>query len=157
MNRNAANKSSSPPVSRRDWFRLKPPTPKPPTPNHDSLGREASTDLQDVPTPDHSHEPTLTDLPPIHEAILGSEQLQELFADIEHHGSNIQLMVRGASRSSAKSSASSVDALRSACKQLLAGTAVKLQIRYAWQQANWIDTIENKSGQYRLVRMQATV
>lgn len=141
--------NSESPVSRRDWFRLNKSSANSPATSHDSLGDKAAPDLKPVSTPEQSHEPTLNDLPPIHEAMISARQIRELFTDIEHHGSEVRLMMRGGAPTN-----QSADALQAACEKILDGSVVKLQIRYTRQQKNWVDTIERKSNAaFRLVRM----
>ena len=81
--------------------------------------------------------------------MISARQIRELFTDIEHHGSEVRLMMRGGAPTNR-----TADALQAACEKILDGSVVKLQIRYTWQQKNWVDTIERKSNAaFRLVRM----
>ncbi|MFT4558047.1 MAG: hypothetical protein ACI92S_003421, partial [Planctomycetaceae bacterium] len=108
-------------------------------------------------------------LPPMREALLSEEQVRQLFADIESLGSDILLMQRSersqrataskatASKATASkataSKATTAEQLRTAQDSLLSGSVPRVQIRYHWEEANWIDTLEGRDDGVRLVRI----
>ncbi|APZ93886.1 hypothetical protein [Fuerstiella marisgermanici] len=144
-------------LSRRAWFRLRPPKPAPePTP---STTREATVGqtapgLAEVAHPPNHDGMDMSELPPMREAILAAEQVEELFADIEQLGTDILLMQR--SSRTAQANVSQADAARNlqvAKTSLLSGGIARVQIRYRWQDTLWIDTLEAKPGGYRIIRI----
>jgi len=158
-------------MSRRDWFRLRPrrtgsDDAKPSgiestlTVNAPNLTMgEVPDRLQPVAHPVNHDGMDLSELPPMREAILSKEQVRQLFSDIESLASNILLMRRSArsqrataSRATA-SKATTAEQLRTAQNSLLSGNVPRVQIRYHWQEANWIDTLEARDVGVRLVRI----
>ena len=97
----------------------------------------------------------LSELPPMCESLLSKEQIEQLFSDIELLASNVLLMQRlpNAQRTSA-SSVASADQLKTVMLSLVAGTIARVQIRYRWEESNWIDTLERSENGFRLVRIQ---
>lgn len=132
-------------LSRRDWFRLRVPKP-----NHDQLGSHQHVGMQPVTEPPNHDGLDLSQLPPVHEAILTADQVRSLFCDLEHQAQHVQLLVRGASTSDTELA----EYLRHTCDQLLAGSIAKIQVRYEWQDARWIDTLELKPDGIRIVRIK---
>jgi hypothetical protein len=152
-------------ISRRDWFRLKPVpavTETPPVnavaasssqPLH-SMG-QAQEGLQPVELPENHGGINLAELPPMRECMLSEEQVRQLFADIVSQASEILLMQRlpNTQRASAPT-LSTPEQLRAAQVSLLSGSVPRLQIRYHWQEVNWIDTLERRADGIRLVRIK---
>lgn len=162
-------------VSRRDWFRLRlrngetqavsecrqvdseipvldpslngsyfqkvPLAPMPAPPNHTGLD--------------------LSQLPPVSEAILDSQELDSLLDDIGQLTTHVSLKHRGLgdrlppqSQPQAPNELDVQGQLELARNGLKSGVLQRLQIRYTWQDASWIDTLETKSPGYRIVRIR---
>ncbi|QDV26203.1 hypothetical protein [Aureliella helgolandensis] len=149
--------TDKPQVSRRDWFRLRVP-PRPDveassTSPQTAIGA-AAAGLQPVPEPVNHDGMDLSQLPPMREAFLSEEQVRQLFSDIETLGSDILLMQRGANAQRATASRATAAAqLRVAQDTLLSGEIRRLQVRYHWQQVDWIDTLEAGQQGVRLIRI----
>jgi hypothetical protein len=151
-------------MSRRDWFRLRPRGAKPETatdtaasePVHavaHSMG-PTPQGLQAIPHPQNLDGMNLADLPPMREAFLCDEQVRQLFADIEAFASEVLLMQRLAGSTHATaSSTSSTEQLGTAQQSLIAGAIARVQIRYRWDDSQWIDTLERRDSGIRLVRI----
>jgi hypothetical protein len=143
-------------ISRRDWFRLSKLHVDPAANQarlRQSIGNQ-SPDLQAVPHPVNHDGMDLSELPPMCEAILTADQVQQLISDIQALASNVLLMQRSPSCKTASASrATTTEQLRNARDALLEGSVPRVQIRYQWQETHWIDTLENRSGKYRLVRI----
>lgn len=135
-------------MNRRDWFRLRTESRKPLLGNGETSEQQPTFSAIEHP-PNHDGM-AMSDLPPMREAMLTSQQVELLCSDIENHGSNIQLMQRG---KSAQTSAHDAPALQSARQALLNGQANKLQIRYRWNDSLWIDTLNTTDDGFRLVRI----
>lgn len=154
--------SNSNTMSRRDWFRLLPRHTESQTEivacetvgtaTH-SMGT-APHGLQAIPHPENHDGMNLAELPPMREAVLSHEQVQQLFADIETLAGDVLLMQRltGSARATA-STISTAEQLRSAQQSLLSGAIPRVQIRYHWNASNWIDTLERRDAGVRLVRI----
>ena len=153
-------------MSRRDWFRLRPrhvvpqassPTDVTEEPTGDSRQHsmgESPNGLQPVAHPENHDGMNLAELPPMREALLSEEQVRQLFSDIEACASDIILMQRSAtSRRATVSNTLTAEQFRIARETLLSGTVSRLQIRYHWQSANWIDTLERREDGVRLIRI----
>lgn len=153
-------------MSRRNWFRLQPRrTPSNETESDDTVNApsrtmgEAPDRLQAIATPVNHDGMDLFELPSMREALLSGEQVRQLFSDIETLGSDILLMQRSsrAQRASASRATASkpttAEQLRTAQDSLLSGKLPRVQIRYHWQEANWIDTLEVRDDAVRLVRI----
>jgi len=153
-------------LSRRDWFRLrlrKPladaATDAAPMDVSRAAQREPSmgqttVGLQDIPHPENHDGLDLSELPPMREAMLSSDQVAQLFADIEALGTDIVLMQRSTRTARATgSAANSSENVRTARTSLLSGSITRLQIRYRWQDKSWIDTLETTADGYRLIRI----
>ena len=149
-------------TSHRDWFRLRLRKslgdPGVQVQLDDSASKrsvgQTAAGLQDIPHPENHDGMDLSELPPMREAVLSSEQVAHLFSDIEALGTDILLMQR-ASRSARAtgSTATSKEQLQLARTSLLAAAITRLQIRYRWQDTAWIDTLEAKPDGYRLIRI----
>lgn len=77
------------------------------------------------------------------EATLTADEVTALFDDIGQLGSEIMLMQRTAGAQ--RADAAKVDAqtqLDAAKTSLLSGSISRLQIRYRWQDQQWIDTLK---------------
>ncbi len=166
--------SDSSKMSRRDWFRLRPqpcrdqsetPTSvaqaEPDLPNDadHSMG-EAPNGLQPIAHPENHDGMNLSELPPMREALLSEQQVQQLFSDIATQATDVLLMQRSARSQRATAAAaatlSTAEQLTTAQKSLLSGSVPRVQIRYHWQAANWIDTLERREDGIRLVRITHT-
>lgn len=149
-------------MSRRDWFRLRPsrddmktPVISVPAPSREPIIGHAQEPLRPMAAPENHGGINLSELPPMCESLLSKEQIEQLFSDIELLASNVLLMQRlpNAQRTSA-SSVASADQLKTAMISLVAGTIARVQIRYRWEESNWIDTLERSDNGFRLVRIQ---
>jgi hypothetical protein len=143
-------------LTRRDWFRLRSRKESVATdnrPEKHSMGQSQES-LQPIANPDNHDGLDLSELPPMREAMLSAEQIRQLFTDIEELADNILLMQRTAQspRAAVAHSTSSVN-LVAARDAILTGQVPRLQIRYRWQNADWIDTLETRESEYRLVRI----
>lgn len=135
-------------ISRRDWFRLR--SPASPSAKQQRLGADPPAGLQSIDEPVNHGGVDLSALPPMHEAILDAQEVAALMNDLEHHATGVQLIARSAGGNTPDHSAK----LSAACKQLLSGNVQKLQIRYHWQDARWIDTLHRQPEGFRLVRIR---
>ena len=150
-----------PHLSRRDWFRLSRSrstssevnTPKETSRPKDEarLGDQSSNGMNPVSEPVNHGGINLSDLPPMREAILGVAEIEALFADLSRFASNVQLIAR---RRNAGADGDHSPRLAEACERLVSGDVRKMQVRYEWQDARWIDTFELQDGGIRLVRIQ---
>lgn len=115
---------------------------------------ETPNGLQAIAHPVNHDGMDLAELPPMREALLSEEQVRQLFSDIESVASDILLMQRSArSQRAAASKVTTEEQLRLAQATLLSGDAPRVQIRYHWQEANWIDTLERRDDGVRLIRI----
>jgi hypothetical protein len=137
-------------MSRRDWFRLRPPAS--PAANQPRLGAEPPAGLQSIEEPINHGGVDLSSLPPMHEATLDAQEVAALFEDLGEHATAVQLIARSAAGKAPDHSSQ----LDSACQRLLSGNVQKLQIRYQWQNAHWIDTLQQQPDGFRLVRIRHT-
>ena len=97
----------------------------------------------------------LTELPPMRESRLLKEQVQQLFSDIELLASNVLLMQRLPNmQSTSACSVTSTEQLHAAMISLISATLCRVQVRYRWEESNWIDTLERTENGFRLVRIQ---
>ncbi len=156
--------SESKKMSRRDWFRLRIPKPKQEPkrePSQESTRQapmgQTAPGLQPIEHPVNHDMMDLSQLPPMREALLTREDVNDLFADISLLGTDILLMQRSARASrtaqATASRATSKEQLTSAREALLSGTIARIQIRYRWENASWIDTLETRQDGFRLVRI----
>jgi hypothetical protein len=136
-------------MSRRDWFRLR-KSPSQPSPQQQPSASLKTDKMESVAEPVNHGGVDLSTLPPMHEALLDKKEVAALFSDLEQHAGAVQLIVRGAAGNKPDQSAH----LDLACEQLLSGKVRKLQVRYQWQNAKWIDTLEQRPDGFRLVRIQ---
>ncbi len=151
-------------MSRRDWFRLRPPQPVVETPkvSTSAVDRkpvigQSQASLQPVAFPENHGSVNLTELPPICEGLLSAEQVRQLFSDIESLASNVLLMQRLPNAQRATTPGlSTPEQLRAVETSLLSGTFPRVQIRYHWVSVNWIDTLERREDGIRLVRIKHT-
>lgn len=143
-------------VSRRDWFRLR-TTQSDKQPNSMDGGQaigKGSSGLKPIADPVNHDGMDLSELPPVREAELSLEQVEQLFADIDAMASNILLMQRSSRSQRADASrATSRAQLVCAKDSLISGTIARIQLRYEWQDISWIDTLENRGDAVRLVRI----
>lgn len=149
-------------ITRREWFRLggreKSRTrQETPDPSHaDSMG-DSPKGLQPIEHPVNHDGMDLSKLPPMREAVLTEDDVRQLFSDIAALAADVLLMTRSTRTARASASkATTTDQLRSALDSLLSGAIPRLQIRYHWQQQNWIDTLERHEKGYRLIRIAHT-
>ena len=143
-------------MSRRDWFRLaRRSNTDGANPSADNSMGDRADGLEPIDRPVNHDGMDLSQLPPMREATLTAEQVKQLFADIEALASDILLMQRSVRSSRATAlRATTVDQLHSAKDAILRGTIPRLQIRYHWEAANWIDTLQSDGGEFRLIRIQ---
>ncbi|MAT16018.1 MAG: hypothetical protein CMJ46_12195 [Planctomyces sp.] len=150
--------TDSPRMSRREWFRLYLPKPQPaPASSESAMGR-TSEGLRELELPVNHDGMDLSQLPPMREALLDTEQVAQLFADLAAFATDIHLIQRSspASRGTPMATATPKK-LQSARQALLSGTIPRLQLRYQWSGQHWIDTLEAKPDGYRLVRIMHTL
>lgn len=144
--------SDSPKLSRREWFRLR-------VPHQNRLLDDAAQPTRNDVLKPIEHPPNhdgldLSELPPMREALLTIEQVEELFTDIRNLATDVLLMQRstGAQRATA-SRAETIEQLVLAKTSLLSGRVKRVQIRYRWQDSLWIDTLSSQPEGYRLIRI----
>lgn len=115
---------------------------------------KGSSGLKPIADPVNHDGMDLSELPPVREAELSIEQVEQLFADIEAMASNILLMQRS-SRSQRADASRVTTHWQFVCAKgsLLSGSVPRVQIRYLWQDTHWIDTLENRGCSFRLVRV----
>jgi hypothetical protein len=147
-------------MSRREWFRLSTPRTEPSNKGdstNSSMG-ETSPALKAIEHPVNHDGMDLSELPPMREALLNEAEVQDLFSDIAAFGSDVLLMQRSArSPRAAASKATTAEQLRAVQDSFLSGAVPRLQIRYHWQQQNWIDTLERREDGFRLIRIAHAV
>jgi hypothetical protein len=161
-------------LSRRDWFRLGSRKPgssvvaansgseaSPENRQTNTVAKNLPADevpvagLTRVELPPNHHGMKLADLPPMREAVLQNEQIEELFDDIGQWADDIQLMQRrDSSRRAAAARVSSLVQLQAAKSALLGSELKRVQIRYRWNEALWIDTVAVVENGFRLVRIR---
>lgn len=139
-------KTTEPTMNRRDWFRLRSPKEADQLPN--------SPRLQPIDLPPNNDGMDLSALPPMCEALISRDEVQLLFADLVDHATNIQLFHKGRNARADQQAGTSPDSLPIAASAFLQGLTARLQIRYSWNGADWIDTVETKDIGYRLVRIE---
>ena len=137
-------------MSRRDWFRLKTPAANQMLGQQTDLPKNGQ-ELQSIELPPNYDGMDLSELPPMREALLSSDQIGVLFADIASQATDIQLMQRRSR--SAPPDKNGRERLELAHHAILDGSVAKIQIRYRWQDGLWIDTLEKQEDGYRLVRI----
>jgi len=128
----------------REWFRLQ----------GKSMG-QTKPGMQPIEQPVNHDGLDLSQLPPMREATLSQDELRQLFNDIEALADEVLLMQRNrpAARATAAVAATAAQ-LHTARDALLAASIARLQIRYKWRGQAWIDTLEARGAQFRLVRIR---
>ncbi len=148
-------------LSRREWFRLRAtPLTNASTESANSTQSPASKDLGNqegllpIDLPPNHDGLDLSELPPMREATLSTEQVAALFSDIEQLATEILLMQRapGAQRA-VGTEADNNTKLALAKSALLSGSVTRLQIRYRWQGQQWIDTLKQNPSGFHIVRI----
>lgn len=91
------------------------------------------------------------ELPDLHQADLDDATVAALFRDLAACAQILEVQVKGGAtaRSSARPD------LDTARDLLLGGQVRAIQVRYAYQGAQWLDTLMRTPGGVRVVRMQA--
>ena len=150
---------TQPKLSRRQWFRLR-------KPHQNKMLDEASAEalssitestssLQPVETPPNHAGLDLSELPPMREAILARQEVEDLFLDIEQLATDIQLMQRSSSTNTDRGQKlDDREKLVDARKALMDGTVSRVQIRYRWQDSLWIDTLKQTPDGFHIVSHQ---
>lgn len=92
------------------------------------------------------------ELPPVRQAILDDAELAALFRDLEHSATDVQWNRRVAV-SKGSANGSPTGQLRAVHQALRDGSLARVQIRYRWRGAFWIDTLHRVDQAYRLVRV----
>jgi len=143
---------NGPDMSRRDWFRLRVPRENAWL-DQEQEPNNAAKSLAPIELPPNHDGMDLADLPPLREATLMRDEFVSLLDDIQTHGNDIQLMQRRTADSQRTNVLPVSTAISTAKQAFLRGKVSRLQIRYRWQDSLWIDTIENRDDQIRLVRI----
>lgn len=153
-------------MSRRDWFRLRKPNAETlpaaiskteNAPAGDVLVNSKLTHndrLRPIDLPPNHDGMDLAQLPPMREALLTSDEVDALIMDLESNATNIQLFQKDAQSKTGQSSGTNSHAVRLARVALFEGRTRRLQIRYSWNEADWIDTLEARPNGFRLVRIE---
>ena len=146
---------NQPLISRRDWFRLRLASDSADSrPARDGVSAE-TTPLQPVPAPPEHDGMGLSQLPPMREALLDELQLDQLLGDIHALGENVLLMHRDSGQTRRwDGSLPLSEQLAAAGSGLRTGQLQRLQIRYQWEGADWIDTLERRDQSFRLARIR---
>lgn len=148
-------------LSRRDWFRLRVPHQNQMLDEQVALQENQvvsktidSSGLKPIEHPPNHDGLDLSELPPMREATLSVEQVTALFDDIAALGTDVLLMQRTAgARRAETSKADTKTKLEAAKLSLLSGQIPRLQIRYRWQDQNWIDTLKRDTDGFHVVRI----
>lgn len=148
-------------LTRRDWFRLGKShqnqllSTQPIAPASSPSQPVLPSPLKTIEHPVNHDGLDLSQLPPMSEAKLVAQQVDELIADIRQLGTHVTLMYRGISDLySGELVGSALDQLLAARNELLSGRLSRVQIRYHWDGFLWIDTLEARNGNFRLVRIR---
>lgn len=112
-----------------------------------SLGESGITRAESLRRPDDSFGPKPDELPPLTQALLTAGEVDRLFDDIAQHATDVALVTQ--------TSRGSHDLLQVAKRQLMDGTIQRVQLRYVWDGASWIDTLDHRSNRIKLVRMRS--
>jgi hypothetical protein len=139
-------KQSEPSMNRREWFRLRIPKEANQLPN--------APRLRPMELPPNNDGMDLNALPPMCEALISREEVRVLFSDLADHAENIQLFHKERNSRGDQHVGSNSERLHIASSALLQGLTARIQIRYSWNGAHWIDTLEAKEAGYRLVRIE---
>ncbi len=150
--------SSEPKISRRDWFRLRRGTTAADCLQVDNTAdrgqpRQLMAPGQPISQPTNYGEIDLAQLPPLREAELDGEQLVQLFEDLREFAHRISVHYRGLSSGVDQGLVDAATQLIAVRTELFSGRLSRVQIRYAWDGAWWIDTLESRDGRFRLVRI----
>ncbi len=163
-----ADKKSTTP-NRRDWFRLFASSgskssrveestsarSRPRPPGQPAIG-PAGSGLQPIAAPVNHDGMDLSTLPPMREAVLSAEEVQQLFADVATYATDVLLMERNVGRGRPMAGATDLtitQRLELACDGMLNNRLPRIQVRYHWSDTSWIDTLETRPDGYRLVRI----
>ncbi len=142
-------------MTRSDWYLLGPSR----TPGSNTAGSPSSAGagLRPIAQPVNHDGLDLSQLPPMREAMLSADQINQLFRDLNEHASDILLMRRTAQSPRAQAApAATPNDLQLACDAVLSGQVPRVQIRYKFAGADWIDTVERQESSFRLVRIVHT-
>lgn len=153
-------------MNRRDWFRLGKPrsvaspqevdgpanVSQSPTESKPDLG--TSTELQPIALPPNHDGMDLAALPAMREARLSTDEVLALLTDIETYATDVQLMQRAQHPGARAQPSGSAMAIELARQAITTGRISRLQVRYAWNAASWIDTLETVPNGFRLVRIE---
>lgn len=147
--------SDSENLSRRDSFRIRFLRQEPASAsNRQASVGEQAVGLNPVAQLLNHDGMDMADLPPMREAILSREQVEDVFSDIEQLATDVLLMQRSSRTAQTNvSKADSSSNLQVAKASLLSGSLARIQIRYQWQGALGIDTLEAKPSGFRVVRI----
>ncbi len=88
---------------------------------------------------------TTPELPPLQRAVLPPEELRSLFRDLGELPDPVELQVRGAVRPAS---------LAEAEQAMLSGEIDQLQLRYAYEDRWWCDTLRRVGSEFDLVRIE---
>jgi hypothetical protein len=146
-------------LSRRDWFRLRIPTQTTHTtsPSQAMSGLiEPDNRLAAIPHPPNYDGLDPDQFPPMCAATLDQVELQQLASDIANLAHEISLLSRmSGTHQPGIGDPNARENLWSAFQKLQSGNIKRLQIRYSWNGARWIDTLDvREDSQYRLVRIR---
>ena len=131
-------------VTRRDLFRglRRPETPAwlgEPSP----VRAPAQETLQEsLPEQPRSADDEPYQLPPVRQAMLNDTELAALFHDLEHSATDVQLNRQMTASNAPDDRTDSASHLQAAHRALRNGDLSRVQIRYRWQNALWIDTLQ---------------
>jgi hypothetical protein len=96
-------------------------------------------------------------LPPIHQAVLDSTMLDQLFFDIEHAAEFLGATIKGARNAfAAASPGTALTSVADARAALLSGANAGVQLRYRFAEQEWWDTLLCTPAGVRLVRISHT-
>lgn len=144
-------------LSRRDWFRLKGTQASDSAANIANPGRQVGAEgerWQAVALPPNHDGLDLAALPPMREAVLSTDDVNELFSDIAQLATEVTLMRRTTrARRANGAPLGDVAQLAAAEEALLSGQIPRLQIRYRWNDALWIDTLSRQAAGFHLIRI----
>ena len=151
--------------SRRDWFRLNVPVKNQSEIGEDRGNRQSTLDsdssdpsksiLKAVELPPNYGGVELAELPPMREAVLSADQIRNLISDISELAADVVLMHRaeGAQKTDGVSKVDSTKQLELSRDLLISGKVARLQIRYRWRNADWIDTLKRVPEGFHIVRI----
>ncbi len=138
-------------VSRRDWFRLRAPAENRMLSKASTGSPSPINTFQEVTQPPNHSGLDLSKLPPLSEAELDWDEVHQLIDDIRNLTDEITLM-RSAEKTASRAHAR--EQLLAAAAALQSGQVNRIQIRYRWDGAQWIDTLERRGESFRLVRIR---